>query len=75
MVAADLQRFQQAAPLIQHSGSFAVSGDKMAGKSKKPGNAFAPMKAKKRTPRPKKGANARTLAHMKKRLSKPIKWS
>lgn len=47
----------------------------MAGKSKKPGNAYSMPKPKKRSPTPKSTANKRTVSYMKKRLSKPAKWS
>lgn len=47
----------------------------MAGKSQKPGNAYNMPKPKKRSPKPKATANKRMMAYMKKRLSKPAKWS
>lgn len=47
----------------------------MAGKPKKTGNAYSMPKPKKRSPSPKATANKRMLSFMKKRLSKPAKWS
>lgn len=40
----------------------------MAGKSKKPGNAFAPLKAKKRVPKPKMSYNKRLMSKMRVRF-------
>lgn len=44
---------------------------KMAGKPTKSGNAFRPMKAKKRVPKPKMSYNKRLLSKMRTRLKKP----
>ena len=45
----------------------------MAGKPKSTGNAFAPMKAKKRVPKPKMSYNKRLLSKMRTRLKKQPK--